>query len=450
MAWPALPGARGMALCSLLLQFGASEWWDQARLRAHQSRQLAMLLAHARATVPFYRTRLSDVPDRIEADGLTALAAVPVLTRGQVQSERSALISSAVPPSHGAVSEIFTSGSTGRPVHALRTQLSELFWSAFTLRDHIWHRRDLCGKLAAIRESKAGRAPYPDGDTAPSWGGASEALYQSGPCVGLNITTPIEHQLEWLRREDPEYLVSHPSNIERLARLSLDGGIRVPALREVMTIAEAVPSRLRELVDEAWGVPIADIYSAREVGYLALQCPEAGQMHVQAEGMVLEIVDDDGRPCAAGETGRVVVTPLHNFAMPLIRYDIGDRAVLGPPCACGRGLPVLQGVVGRTQGMVLMPDGELRWPLLSSGDIRAMSALAPIRQYQFVQIAADGIEWRLVTERPLSAEEEGALTAWLHAKFGHPFRVSFAYADAIEPNAAGKFFDFVRAIDGGA
>ena len=443
--WPALPGPNGMALASLLLQFAHNQWLPAEAIAANQAGQLACLLAHAQATVPFYRDRL---PTGIAEDGPStdAWRAIPLLTRREIQAAGATLQSVQPPTDHGSLSEIFTSGSTGTPVRAVRTQLAELYWSAFTLRDHLWHRRDLGGTLAAIRESKAGKAPWPDGTRWSDWGSASAGLFRTGPCVSLNIMTPIDRQLDWLRRQDPDYLISHPTNIARLAQLSLETGIKLPRLREVQTIAEVLNPQARSLIADAWGATVSDIYSARETGYLALQCPEAEQYHVQAEGVLVEVLDDDDSPCKPGHVGRVVVTTLQNFAMPLIRYDIGDRAEVGQPCPCGRGLPVLARIMGREQNLVQLPDGSRRWALLSSGDIARLTELAPIRQYQFAQRAADRFEVRLATARPLSPDEETAIADWLRRKFDYPFAVTFSYLDEIPRSPAGKFEDFISEI----
>ena len=82
------------------------------------------------------------------------------------------------------------------------------------------------------------------------------------------------------------------------------------------------------------------MYSCEEAGYIALQCPQAEHYHCQSESVLVEVLDDEGRPCTPGQVGKVVLTALHNFAMPLIRYENQDYAEVGPPCACGRGLPV--------------------------------------------------------------------------------------------------------------
>src|SRR5262249_16667289 len=159
--------------------------------------------------------------------------------------------------------EIFTSGSTGRPVRVVRSELWTLLWSAFTLRDHLWHGRDFCGVLAGIRSSTPGRAAYPAGERAPSWGRSSASLFRTGPYVGLNILTPLEEQVEWLTRENPDYLLTHPSIAWRLARRFQENGRSLPRLRQVLTISESLPAGLRDLCREAWGAPVIDLYSSR-------------------------------------------------------------------------------------------------------------------------------------------------------------------------------------------
>ncbi len=446
--WPAVPDSRGAALLALLYQLEQSQWWSPERLGAQQSRQLAQLLRHARKNVPFYAKRLTLAGNKPQDAVAPAVwSQLPLLTRADIQAAGQALASRALPPSHGRTDEIFTSGSTGKPIRAIRSQLWGLFWSAFTLRDHFWHRRDLTGKLATIRESGAGKAPYPDGTQAPNWGRSSSKLLETGPSVSLNITCPVAQQLEWLQRQNPDYFLSHPSMVRELAELALKQGVSLPRLKQVETISEVLPPATRELCRQAWGVPLVDLYSTREAGYIALQCPDHDHYHVQSEGVFVEVLDAAGQACAPGQIGRVVVTPLHNFAMPLIRYDIGDYAEVGEACPCGRGLPVLRRILGREQNMLVMPSGERRWPLLSSGDIRAFLALAPIRQYQFVQRRPEAIELNLSIERTLAPEEEEGLRQWVREKFGYPFDVTLHYLEEIPRSAAGKYQDFMSELE---
>jgi phenylacetate-CoA ligase len=200
-----------------------------------------------------------------------------------------------------------------------------------------------------------------------------------------------------------------------------------------------LPEEFRDTLRAAWGVRVVDMYSAQEVGYLALQCPESERYHVQAEGVLMEVLDEHGEPCDPGKTGRVVVTDLHNFTMPFIRYDIGDFATVGAPCSCGRGLPVLDAIVGRVRNMLVLPDGQRRFPRIGA---TALASVAPIKQYQFVQTASDCIEARLVVARPLDSAAEARVTEVLHAKLGYPFRIVFRYGGSIARDPSGKFEDF--------
>lgn len=448
IAWPAIPAANGAALLSVLFQLDQSQWWPHERLLLRQREQLAALLAHAVSHVPFYRERpaggLAQLPQA--DDWQKAWRQIPILRREEIQAADAsgALLAERLPAGHGEWREIYTSGSTGTPIRSVRSQMWELIWSAFTVRDHLWHRRDLGGTFAAIRESGKGKALWPEGTTAPSWGYSTDAVFATGPLVTLNITTPIERQVEWLLRCDPDYLLTHPSIAQLLAEACRASGVRPTRLRQVITISENLRPGVREACQAAWGVPLVDIYSTREAGYLALQCPDHEHYHVQAEGVFLEVLRENGEPCAPGEVGRVVVTPLHNLAMPLIRYDIGDLAEVGEACPCGRGLPVLRRVLGRTQNMLMLPNGERRWPLLASSDLEAMTEAAPpLRGYQIVQREIDRLELRLVVVRPLSEAEEKAIARWARAKFGEAFRVDLAFPSELPRSAAGKFEDFV-------
>lgn len=162
--WPAVPDEKGQMLLAILYQLEQTQWWSADDLRLHQHRQLAALLNHTWETVPFYR-------DRLEAAVLTppfadlgdAWLRLPPLSRADIQAAGNDIHTLKLPADHGSISDIHTSGSTGKPVRALRSQLTLRFWSAFTLREHLWHRRDLRGKLAVIRNSTAGQDMYPDG-----------------------------------------------------------------------------------------------------------------------------------------------------------------------------------------------------------------------------------------------------------------------------------------------
>jgi len=437
--WPAVPDYGHAAVLSLLHQIEQSQWWPAARIAAEQKRQLDALLRHAWETAPFYREAWAGryAPSAPLSD--EAFAGLPTLSRRSLQESYEALKSRNVPGVHGKPFEMRTSGSTGAPVRVLKTEVTGLFWNALTLRDHLWHRRDLGRKLAVIRRGRTG--------SAKSGGAATTGLVETGECVMKDVQSDAEALLDWLASEAPGYLLTYPSIVVELAKASLRRGVRLAGLLEVRTLAEGLAPDTRALCQEAWGVPLVDMYSAEEVGYIALQCPRHEHYHVQAESLVVEILDERGQACPPGQVGRVVVTDLHNFAMPLIRYDIGDYAELGPACACGRGLPVLSRIAGRVRNMLVTAAGKRFWPPLGS---RKFIEVAPVLQHQIAQKEYDLLEARLVTAQPLDASQEGRLREMILAGMPPGMRLVFRYCQEIPRGAGGKFEDFVCEVASGA
>lgn len=435
--WPALPGASASSVLALLYQLEQSQWLPEKEIRHQQYRQLATLLGHAYATIPFYRKRLEQAgfyPER----GLNAeiFAKLEILKRRDIQQSQKDLISKRTPKDHGELFEHHTSGSTGMPIIAVGTDVTQFFWRVNTLRDHLWHKRNLRGKLAAIRTT------VKDGISV-GWGQATDTIYKTGQGVMMNIKADIDEQVRWLNGQQPNYLLSHPSNIYALAKLCLEQGVTLNRLDQVRTFGEVVTPELREICKEAWNTPVVDAYSAEEVGYIALQCPESENYHIQSESLFVEVLDDEGRTCSAGEVGRVVITTLHNFAMPLVRYAIGDYAEVGEQCECGRGLPVLRRIMGRQRNLITLPDGKQHWPSFPE---ESWGHIAPILQIQLVQKALDNITVRLVVADRLSQEQEAALVKVLQGKLGHPFVITLEYLDKIERTANNKYEDFVSEL----
>jgi phenylacetate-CoA ligase len=268
------------------------------------------------------------------------------------------------------------------------------------------------------------------------------AAFDTGPTHYLDIRTPVAEQLDWLLGVNPATLTTFPTNLRALVRESARRGRRPGALRDVSTLSEQLDPDLRAEAQAAWGVRLFDVYSAVECGMLAFQCPLPGHEHylVQAENALLEVLDDDGRPCLPGTVGRVVATVLHNFATPLIRYELGDYAEVGAPCPAAPGLPVLTRILGRARNMLVLPSGGEIWPLFN----RVLNArdFPELRQFQIVQRTVELFELRLAVSRPLGADGEARLEACLRQAIGPHVRAAFVYVDEIARGPGGKYEDF--------
>ncbi len=446
LAWPAFPEPRVANKLALLFQIEQNQWRTPQQIASAQFDQLRQVVAFASATVPHYRRQLGQ---RFAAQGLKPETwhEIPILSRRALHEAPADLKSERLPKEHGKTYPVSTSGSTGMIVELLGTDLTALFWQVFCLRDHLWHRRELREKLVSIRYQRNPALMGPAGATATGWGIATDDVAVTGPSVNYHILLEVGHLVERLTIDRPGYVLSHPSVILGLARHCLDHGVRLPGLRQVRTLGESPDASLRDVCREAWNVPVVDMYTCQEAGYLALQCPEHAHYHVQAENVLLEVVDDHGRPCAPGEVGRVLVTSLNNFATPLIRYELGDFAEIGEPCACGRGLPVLKRIMGRYRNLLTLPDGTRRWPRL--GYESELQAIAPIELMQMIQTSIDQIDVRLVMARPLNEAETESLTAFIHGNLAYPFRLRFEYVDSIRNPANGKLEQFMSLVEPG-
>jgi phenylacetate-CoA ligase len=434
--WPPLAVGAKAALVALLRQMEETQWLPREKIADLQFAQMGALAQHAARYSPNFRERLQKAgltpADLVTAQGLKRL---PPLTRRDIQDAGSALYCTEVPKSHLPLKEVRTSGSTGEPVVVRKTALSDLVWMAMALRDHFWHGRDFSGRLTAIRSSITKQEEH------PSWGMPVDLLFDSGPTLLIPITTDIREQIRLLREFRPQHLIVYPSNLAGIIDECQKQGTPLTGIQRITTISETLNPEFRHRAEEFFNLKIQDVYSSSEMGNVALQCPVSGLYHIMAENIILEVLDNDGRECAEGQTGKVVVTDLLNFATPLIRYSINDYAEVGGPCPCGRGLPTIKRFLGRERNLILHPDGTRFRPAV--GLIKFHDVI-PVNQFQFIQHDLENVEVRLVTESKVTAAEEDKLRAMIDACLGHVYKISFVYFEQKLPLPPSmKFEDFI-------
>lgn len=439
--WPAVPTPKTAQLLSQIFYFSASEKFSTSELLSLQFQQLFEVVQFARKTVPYYREKYAHLPVMANADQLRACwEDIPYLSRHDLQQAKEAIFSEEPIAAHEP-SELMTStGSTGMPVTVKGNVATQFFWNALTVRDHLWQQNDFNKTYAVIRFTENAAAKPPYGAIFENWGPATYRTIPTGKCHHLTICA-VEDEVAWLRHVNPHYLNCNPSTLREITLYFAEHG-GVPAnLSMIHTNSEIVEPELRKLVKDVLGVRLVDTYSARELGYIALQCPEHEHYHVQSENVLVEIVNDQGKLCEVDEPGRVVATGLHNFSSPLIRYFVGDYAIPGEPCACGRGLPVIKRVLGRQRNVLKMPDGRRIWPSFASNGLRLMDMFAG-GQFQVVQKTLTEIHINLANIAPFGAERETTLQSQLQTIFDYPFKFIFNYLERIERGPGGKYEDF--------
>lgn len=443
IVWPPISDPRASVLLSLLFQLQQTQWWSPEEIQTQQFRQLNALMAHTIKTVPYYQKQFQTAHFPTKEKFTPAnWQDVPLLTPAALIKSANDLVSRAIPKDHGKIAKKKTSGSTGNIVSVLATEVTGLLWYAFTLREHHWHGRNTSDKLVAIRSGRYAKDPNAVLKKT-AWGVASSLIYQGGPAVLFFNRLPIKRQADLLLQHKPNYLLAYPGIVSRLAHYFRKNKLTLPSLKQVMTFGEPTAKHVRTDCDQAWGVKVTDAYSTEEVGYIALQCPDTENYHIQSESMLVEVINEEGTPCKPGEIGRVILTTLHNFAMPLIRYELGDYAEVGTPCSCGRGLPTLKRILGRRRNRITLPGGEQRWPKPGNLQWQDFKINEPI---QVIQKTTEQLLINIVADKPLLKSKEKKLTKAIHKAFGHHFECSFAYQDEIPCKANGKFEPFISEL----
>ena len=406
------------------------------RLASHQRGLLDRLVRHAYDNVPFYRERLACVlkGDRFAPE---AWYKIPLMTRAEVQDHARELHAETVPAKVGPNVEGLTSGSSGVPLVFHRSHMAVIASECQWERMLEVHGIDRTAHYASIRIKRT--ATYPEGSESTGWNFTCPTSRVSQ----LHVGTPIAEQAEWLLRRAPQYLMTYPSNAAALAQRLVTIGAEL-RLSGVLTVGEQVNADQRGLIARVFSCSLFDNYGATEVGYLAFQCPAGGGYHVAHESTLIEVTDADGNAVPAGTLGRVVVTCLYNYAMPFIRYAVGDYAVAAEgACGCGRTLPRIVGIAGRERNVFTFADGSQQspwgwrsqfWPLLSA------------KQMQIVQTTIDMIEIRYVPRDEAPPPDLAQLNDAAH-RYIHPaINVRAIAVDEIPRTPSGKVEDCISLV----
>jgi phenylacetate-CoA ligase len=367
-AWHVHPGPRGRAYRFLQ----RSQWASPDELREIQLAALNDVLSAARG-IPFYRERLEGAS--LGSRGLSSLedlARLPPLERADVQRLG---IRGLRGPGVICLRRV-TSGSTGQPVEVRWSRQMMAWVDAANRRSLEWLGVMPGDRRVIVRQQSS---------TYLGW--LRRIAYNSARIIPREVFNADyrERAIAALRRNPPKLVLGNTKSVHVLA-LALEGRAPIEA-DAVVTGAGALHEHYREAMERAFRCPVYNRYGAIETGQLAHPCGEAGLRHIPSELLLLEVVREDGSPADAGELGDVLVTCLRNRAMPLIRYRLGDLAALAEaPCPCGRGLPVLENLVGRINEALVRPDGGV---VLSGAMVDELMAVAgsSLLEFKIVQQA---------------------------------------------------------------
>ena len=408
----------------------SSQWWNDKLLREFQFSKLCQLLKHAQAHVPYYRKLFSEIgfkPENIRS--ISDLTQIPLLDKSIIRNNSEEIKSEIARD----LDRFNTGGSSGEPL---------IFYIGKKRVSH-----DVAAKWRATRW----------------WGvdiGDPEIVVWGSP-VELNVQDNIrilrdqlfrtkllpafemsEQKLDsflgQIRAMRPKMLFGYPSALSHIATHAEAKGQNMNDLgiQVAFVTSERLYDEQRLQINRTFGCPVANGYGSRDAGFIAHECPQGG-MHITAEDIIVEIVNPNGKSLPPGESGEIVVTHLATEDFPFIRYRTGDIGILDTNiCSCGRGLPMLKEIQGRSTDFLTAQDGTIMHGLAL---IYILRDLPQIRAFKIVQESLDLTNVYIVSENGLSQEIREKIVLEFRNRLGKNVKISVLEVAEISAEKSGKF-----------
>ncbi|MDH5691592.1 MAG: AMP-binding protein [Gammaproteobacteria bacterium] len=423
---------------ALLKELEKTQWKSGDEIEKIRVRNLSRFLKDIYTNVPYYKKVVDDSGLDIEnISNVSDLQKLPFLTKQIIKNNTEALRANYA----GELKRYNTGGSTGEPL---------VFYMG---KDRVSH--DVASKWRATR--------WWDVDIGDKelviWGSPVELgaqdrvrmlrdkIVRSELISAFDIShSNVKKLIDHLVRFRPKMVFGYPSSISLIAISAEKQGIKLDKLgiKVVFVTSEKLYDHQRETIERVFACPVANGYGGRDAGFIAHQCPQ-GNMHITAEDIIVEIVDEQGRILPAGKAGEIVVTNMATREFPFVRYKIGDIGILSDEsCACGRGLPILADVQGRSTDFIVTPDGRVMHGLALIYVLRDIPA---VLNFKIVQEAKDRIEIKMQVSPEYNEDTRKKILTELTQRLGADVNIRLEIVDKVEKEKSGKFRYVVSKID---
>lgn len=409
-----------------------SQWWPRERLVEYQRQELGRLLRHAYEQVPFWR-RTFDASGLSPNDmrGYADFIKLPVIDKATIRAQKTEMIARSHVDTNWKKS---TGGSTGEPLHFEYTADSYDWRVACSRRGYGW-----AGYEEGMRQVSIWGAWTPEGTTAfRLW---KEELHRrmAGRILVNSFKFDEQHMarsVEIINHHKPVNIVGYSNPLYDLARfINRRAGLQHHP-RSVLSAAETLYLYQREEIEKAFDCPVFETYGSREFMLIGAECDHKHGLHLSIENLLVEVVDEDGSPIVGERCGDLVVTDLHNYGMPFIRYRIGDIGELTDElCSCGRGLPLLKKVIGRSLDVIRTPTGA---SIAGEFFPHLMKDFAWIKQFQVIQDRLDHLRLMIVQEPNATEAELESLKQEMSKLCAGELTVDYEFVAAIPLTSTGK------------
>ncbi|WP_119352629.1 phenylacetate--CoA ligase family protein [Azohydromonas sediminis] len=420
---------KGHSTVAVRRRMEQTQWWSPDRLATLQADRLRSLLLEAQQ-VPYWRDLFQRLRfDPRDVTGAQDLQALPLLDKATIRAHTDAMKH----PQARGLARFNTGGSSGEPLiffigservsHDVAAKWRATRWWGVDIGDPeivVWGSPIELGsqdRLRALRDRLMRTRLLPAFEMSES---------------------RLDGFVSDIRRMRPKMLFGYPSALSHIARHAERRGQRMDDLgiRVAFVTSERLYDDQRATIERVFGCRVANGYGGRDAGFIAHECPQGG-MHLTAEDIVVELVDGEGRPVPVGDAGEIVVTHLATRDFPFIRYRTGDVAVMDDrQCSCGRRLPMLKEIQGRTTDFVVAADGTVMHGLALIYILRDVPGL---RQFKIVQESRLAVRVLLAPEHTLSQSTLRDIADRFRARLGANVEVEMVQVSNIPPEASGKY-----------
>lgn len=415
----------------LLQQARKNQWLKNSELKEVQLKKLHAMIKHAYENTEFYRKKFKDAGIRPEdIKTVEDLKRIPLTTKAELREHSlGSILTKGVDLKRCRV--IPTSGSSGTPLKVVYDENADDFSKAINLRSMMENGLKIRDKWVNIGDTRTARKP--------SW------FQKIGffNIVTLSIFDNIESGVKKLIRINPNIIVGYPSQLNLIARYVKKNSIAKIKPRAIFTTSELLDSNTRELINSTFDVDLIDLFGCIEVNRTAWECSEHCGYHLDIDSVVTEFIHE-GENVAAGERGNIVYTSLFNYAMPLIRYEVGDIGVPSDEsCTCGRGLPMMKSVEGRSDDFISLPSGKIISPIALA---LVMKHSYGIIEYQIIQETLENISVNLVVSEESNEKRYEELSKSIEVVLNNEVSVEIKIMDKLKRNSTGKIRSVISKI----
>ena len=407
-----------------------SQWWDGARLREWQLQRLRALLIRAGMQTPYYRRLFAERGfDPATVSDLSDLRKLPFLTKDLIRAQTEDFKAE---NAHN-LARFNTGGSSGHPLIFFIGKERFSHDVAAKWRATRWWGVDIGDPEIVVWGSPIELTGH---DRFKAW---RDRLLRTQLLPAFEMSeAKLDSFIAAIRKMRPRMLFGYPSALSFIAQHARKRGQRMDDLgiQVAFVTSERLYDEQRIVIAESFGCRVANGYGGRDAGFIAHECPHGG-MHITAEDIIVELVNSDGNILPPGEAGEIVVTHLATGEFPFIRYRTGDIAVMDDqPCACGRGLPLLREIQGRTTDFVMAADGTVMHGLALIYILRDLPA---VEAFKIIQESLERTVVQVVPGAGFSTNDEQCIVQGLQQRLGKNVSIEVERVSAIPAELSGKY-----------